>query len=124
MPRVLVNVDNVDTSSSIFGVATSLPLGFSPAAMHRLAHPEGELAVSRAAAAHGVCMALSSYATEPLEDVGAQGRGNPYAMQLCVLRDRPTTVQILERAEGEKLPLPPSPPFLPLQTRFLPKEQC
>ena len=68
--------------------------------MHRLAHPDGELATSRAAAKANICMALSSYATESLEDVASQGNGNPYAMQLCVLRDRHTTLQMLERAEG------------------------
>lgn len=88
-------------SGEIFGIKTSLPLGFSPAAMHRLAHPEGELATSRAAASAGVCMALSSYATESIENVAAQGKGNPYVMQLCVLRDRASTLHILKNAERE-----------------------
>ena len=77
-----------------------MPLGFSPSAMHRLAHPDGELATSRAAASYSIAMALSSYSTESLENVKAQGASNPYAMQLCVLRDRHTTKQMLERAEA------------------------
>lgn len=68
--------------------------------MHKLAHPDGEAATSRAAAKMNICMALSSYATESMENVAAQGLGNPYVMQLCVLRDRETTIQILKRAEG------------------------
>ena len=68
--------------------------------MHRLAHPDGELATSRAAANHNIAMALSSYSTESLENVKAEGAKNPYAMQLCVLRDRQTTKQMLERAEA------------------------
>ena len=63
--------------------------------MHRLAHPDGELATSRAAASYSIAMALSSYSTESLENVKAQGASNPYAMQLCVLRDRHTTKQML-----------------------------
>jgi (S)-2-hydroxy-acid oxidase len=102
-PRILINVDNIDLSGEIFGCKTALPLGFSPAAMHKLAHPDGELATSRAAAKAGICMALSSYATESIENVAAQGRGNPYVMQLCVLRDRETTHQILERAESKAI---------------------
>ncbi|KAH8680637.1 (S)-2-hydroxy-acid oxidase [Xylariales sp. PMI_506] len=98
-PRILVNVDNIDISGEIFGYKTALPLGFSPAAMHKLAHPDGELATSRAAAKFGICMGLSSYATESLENVIAQGSGNPYVMQLCVLRDRATTIQMVRRAE-------------------------
>ncbi|KAI5921436.1 FMN-dependent dehydrogenase [Camillea tinctor] len=99
-PRILVNVDNVDLSTEIFGVKTSLPVGFSPAAMHKLAHPDGELGTSRAAANFGLCMGLSSYATESMENVAAEGKGNPYFMQLCVLRDRETSLQILRRAEA------------------------
>ncbi|KAH6885205.1 hypothetical protein B0T10DRAFT_539626 [Thelonectria olida] len=98
-PRVLVNVQDVDTSGEIFGFKTALPLGFSPAAMHRLAHPDGELGTSRAAAKYGICMGLSSYATESMENVAAEGNGNPYVMQVCVLKDRETTLQILRRAE-------------------------
>ncbi|CAI0646455.1 unnamed protein product [Colletotrichum noveboracense] len=99
-PRVLVNVDNVDISGEIFGFKTALPLGFSPAAMHGLAHPDGEIATSRAAAKMGICMGLSSYATASLEDVISQGAGNPYVMQLCILKDRSITLQILQRAEA------------------------
>lgn len=69
--------------------------------MHNLAHPDGEIATSRAAAKMGIAMGLSSYATSSMEDVAAEGLGNPYAMQLCVLRDRETTLQILKRAEGK-----------------------
>jgi len=76
-----------------------MPLGFSPTAMQRLAHPAGELATSRAAAKFNIAMALSSYSTESLEDVKREGASNPYAMQLCVLRDRNTIKQMLERAE-------------------------
>ncbi|KAF4920727.1 Oxidase FUB9 [Colletotrichum viniferum] len=100
LPRILVNVDNIDLSTTIFGTKVSFPLGFSPAAMHKLAHPDGEVATSRAAAKMNICMALSSYATESMENVAAQGLGNPYVMQLCVLRDRATTIQILKRAEA------------------------
>lgn len=104
-PRILVNVDNIDIRGEIFGYKTALPLGFSPAAMHKLAHQDGELGTSRAAAKFGICMGLSSYATESLENVAAEGSGNPYVMQLCMLRDRETTLQILRRAEGTFYPL-------------------
>ena len=78
----------------------SLPFGFSPAASQKLAHPDGELATSRAAAKFGICMGLSSYSNYSLEDVAAQGMGNPYVMQMCVLRDRSITLQLLQRAES------------------------
>ncbi|CRG83249.1 aldehyde dehydrogenase ALDH [Talaromyces islandicus] len=112
IPRVLRNVDEVDTTTELFGTQVnlsfyplssparvSLPFGFSPAASQKLAHPDGELATSRAAANFDICMGLSSYSNYPLEDVVAQGNGNPYVIQMCVLRDRNLTLQLLERAE-------------------------
>ena len=58
------------------------------------------MATSRAAAKFGICMCLSSYSTYALEDVIKEENGNPYAIQMCVLRDRSITLQLLERAEG------------------------
>ncbi|KAE8372034.1 FMN-dependent dehydrogenase [Aspergillus bertholletiae] len=98
-PRILINVDQIDTSTEIFGTKVTFPLGFSPAASQKLAHPDGEAAASRAAAKYNLCMGLSSYSNYSLEDVAAQGCGNPYAMQMCVLKDRSLTLQLLERAE-------------------------
>ncbi|PIG82805.1 hypothetical protein AARAC_003107 [Aspergillus arachidicola] len=46
-----------------------------------------------------ICMGLSSYSTYALEDVILEGQGTPYAIQMCVLRDRSLTLQLLERAE-------------------------
>lgn len=86
-----------------------MPLGLSPSAMQSLAHPEGELATSRAAAKLGVPMCLSSYATTSLEDVIAQSDHNPYMMQICAVKDRSITLQLLKRAEG----IAPSRPGVP-----------
>lgn len=100
-PRVLVKIPGIDTSTDIFGSRVSFPLGFSPTALHELAHPDGEAATSRAAANMGIAMALSTYATTPLEDVAAQGTGqNPYAIQLTIPKERSIAVQMIRRAEG------------------------
>ncbi|KAJ5738950.1 hypothetical protein N7493_002105 [Penicillium malachiteum] len=98
-PRILVNVENIDTSTEFLGTKVSLPFSFGPAASHKLAHRDGELATSRAAAKYNMGMGLSSYATYPLEEVIEQSLGNPYFMQMCVLKDRAITIQLLERAE-------------------------
>lgn len=80
-----------------------MPLGLSPSAFHRLAHPDGELATSRAAAKNGIPMALSTYSTTSVEDVLEQGKsyGNPYAMQLSVMKSRDANLSIIRRAESE-----------------------
>ena len=99
-PRVLRNVSNVDMSSSIFGQRISMPLGISPTAMQRLAHPDGEEATSRAAAATNLPMCLSSYSNTTLEDVKRQGSENPYMMQICIVKNRNVTLQLLKRAQA------------------------
>ena len=99
-PRVLRNVSNVDLSTSIFGQTISMPFGISPTAMHRLAHPDGEEATSRAAATFNLPMCLSSYANTSLEDVKRNGNGNPYMMQMCIVKDRNITLQLLKRAQA------------------------
>jgi (S)-2-hydroxy-acid oxidase len=68
--------------------------------MHKLAHVDGEVATSRAAAKHGIAMGVSAYATYSMEDVIAQGNGNPYAFQVTILKDRSLTLKMLRRAES------------------------
>ncbi|THZ22683.1 FMN-dependent dehydrogenase [Aureobasidium pullulans] len=87
-PRVMINVAKIDLETNIFGIKTSAPFGFSPAAMHGLAHPDGEMATSRAAAKANICMGLSAFATKALEDVIAQGTGNPYFMHISMIKDK------------------------------------
>ncbi|KAF2454473.1 FMN-dependent dehydrogenase family protein [Lineolata rhizophorae] len=99
-PRVLRNISQIDTSTTIFGTNVSFPLGFSPAAMHKLAHPDGEVGTSRAAAAANIPMGLSAYSTDSLEDVISQGTGNPYAMQVSIMKEREITTRVLQRAEA------------------------
>jgi (S)-2-hydroxy-acid oxidase len=66
--------------------------------MHKLAHPDGEIATSRAAAKNGIAMGLSSWSTSSMEDVVAQGQGNPYAYQLTLLKDRNIVCHALTQA--------------------------
>ncbi|EAU37985.1 conserved hypothetical protein [Aspergillus terreus NIH2624] len=48
-------------------------------------------------------MCLSAYSTTSLEDVIAEGAGNPYAMQVSFFQDREVTRRLIQRAEGELL---------------------
>ncbi|GAB7351544.1 hypothetical protein MBLNU459_g2177t2 [Dothideomycetes sp. NU459] len=99
-PRVMVRVSNIDMTTSIFGTTVAFPFGFSPAAMHELAHPDGEVATSSAAAKNNICMCLSSYSTKSLEQVIAQRQSNPYGIQICFHKDRNRTLKVLRRAEA------------------------
>lgn len=68
--------------------------------MQAMAHPDGEIATSKATAALNVPMGLSNYSTKSLEDVIAQSSGNPYAMQMSLLKNKIAMVKLLQRAEG------------------------
>ncbi|KAL3462162.1 FMN-dependent dehydrogenase [Aspergillus heterothallicus] len=103
MPRILRDVEDIDTTTTIFGAKVSIPFGFSPAAMHCLAHPEGEVATSRAAAKAGIAMGLSHWATKSLEEVIAAGKaigsGNPYGLQTSGANQKKYIVELVRRAK-------------------------
>lgn len=58
-PRVMRNVAEVNTRRSILGCSSSAPFFVSPAAMARLAHPDGELALARGCANEGLIQVVS-----------------------------------------------------------------
>ncbi|TIA87109.1 hypothetical protein E3P99_03389 [Wallemia hederae] len=99
-PRVLKSLANLSTSTICFGKDVTFPLGISPTAMQGLAHPDGELATSRAASAFGINMCLSTYSNTPADQVIAQSSGtNAYAHQLSIMKDYALNMAIIHRAE-------------------------
>src|SRR5215470_6131504 len=69
-PHVIGALEKRDLSTTIMGQEISLPVVISPTGVQAV-HPDGELAVARAAAARGTAMGLSSFASKPVEDVVA-----------------------------------------------------
>ncbi|MBA2522330.1 MAG: alpha-hydroxy-acid oxidizing protein [Solirubrobacterales bacterium] len=98
LPRVLVDVDAVDPATTLLGTPMAHPIVVAPTAFHRLAHPEGEVATARGAAAAGAVMCLSSLSNTPLEEVAAAA--GPRWFQLYVFRDRGVTRDLVARAEA------------------------
>jgi len=97
-PRVLVDVSSVSPATTVLGAPVRSPFLVAPTAIQDLAHPEGEVATARGAAAAGTCMVLSSLATRPLEEVAAAAGGGVRWMQVYVLRDRARTAELVGRA--------------------------
>ncbi len=97
-PRVLAGVSSVSTATTVLGSAVASPVGIAPTAIQGLAHPEGEVATARGAAAAGALLILSSLATCPLEDVAAAVPDAVRWMQIYVLRDRARTVDLVAKA--------------------------
>ena len=96
-PRVLVDVTGVDTSTTVLGATIAMPVLTAPCALNRLAHPDGELAVARAAANAGVIQVLSTLSSESLEDVAAAAQGTRW-FQLYCYTDREVTADLVRRA--------------------------
>jgi L-lactate dehydrogenase (cytochrome) len=76
-----------------------LPLVLSPTGFSRIADPEGEVAVARAAGKAGLTYTLSTLATRSIEDVGAASTG-PKWFQVYVWRDRGLVKEMIQRAEA------------------------
>jgi 4-hydroxymandelate oxidase len=99
-PRVLVDVSRIDTSVELLGHRLPFPILLAPTAFQRLAHPEGELAVARAARAAGtILMMAGTLSTTPVEEA-AQAVGGPFWFQVYVFRDRGLTEHLVERARA------------------------
>ena len=98
-PRVLVDVTKVDVGTTVLRDAISFPVLLAPTALNRLGHPDGELAVARAAGAAGTIMTLSTTASTTIEDVAGVATG-PIWFQLYVYRDRDVTRSLVQRAEA------------------------
>ena len=67
-PHVAGLSDKRDLATTVMGQDISFPVVISPTGVQAV-HPDGEVAVARAAAARGTAMGLSSFASMPVEDV-------------------------------------------------------
>jgi 4-hydroxymandelate oxidase len=96
--RRLVNVENIDTSMSLFGAKFSTPVVISPIGSQKAFHPEGETAVARAARAKSDLLVLSTVTTVSVQDVIA-ARGAPVWQQLYPTNVWEVTRALVKRAE-------------------------
>ncbi|ASX02254.1 alpha-hydroxy-acid oxidizing enzyme [Mycobacterium intracellulare subsp. chimaera] len=96
-PHVVGAPAKRDMSTSVMGQDISMPVLISPTGVQAV-HPEGEVAVARAAAARGTAMGLSSFASKPIEEVIA---ANPKLFfQVYWLGDRDAIAARVERARA------------------------
>jgi isopentenyl diphosphate isomerase/L-lactate dehydrogenase-like FMN-dependent dehydrogenase len=98
LPRVLVDVADVDASVELFGSRLSMPVAVAPVAFQRLAHVDGEEGMARAAGRAGTAMCLSTIATATPASVAAAAPGTTRWFQLYCFRDRAVTEALLTEA--------------------------
>jgi isopentenyl diphosphate isomerase/L-lactate dehydrogenase-like FMN-dependent dehydrogenase len=97
-PRVLVDVSEITTATTILGTPVAMPFAVSPFALHRLLTPEGELASARAASATGTLLCVSTITSSTHAEIAAGGGDGPRWLQLYVLRDRQRTLDHIAEA--------------------------
>ncbi len=101
VPNVLAGVEKIDTSCTILGRKSALPLILSPTALQRVFHWQGERAVARAAEKFGLWCGISSLATVSIEEVGAM-ISTPKMFQLYVHKDKGLNRSMIERCQAAK----------------------
>jgi lactate 2-monooxygenase len=98
VPRMLRDVSVRDLSTSVLGIAMPAPLLLAPVGVQSIVHPEGELAVARAAAAQGVPFILSTAASHTIEDVAAAAPEASRWYQLYWPKERELAASFVARA--------------------------
>jgi isopentenyl diphosphate isomerase/L-lactate dehydrogenase-like FMN-dependent dehydrogenase len=97
-PRVLVDVSDISTRSTVLGTEIEMPILVAPVAFQLLAHPEGEAGMARAAAAAGTILCLSSLTSTRPAEVAEAAPGGRRWMQVYLFRDRGVTRALVEEA--------------------------
>ncbi len=98
LPRIGVGVEGRGTSVEVLGRRWPTPFMVAPMSLHRLADPEGEVAVARACAARNLVFSLSTVGSSTIEDVASTGAARWF--QLYLLDDPGRNRELLARAEA------------------------
>ena len=99
IPRTLVDTSGRHQRTSILGRPANAPLIIAPTGLNGMLHPDGDLALARAAARLGVPFTLSTLSTTRLEDVAKRAGGRLW-LQLYVLKDRAIARDIMQRGSA------------------------
>lgn len=99
LPRYLVDVSEVDPSTTVMGAPIDFPVFCAPTGMSRLFNNDGELAVAAAAAKAGTAYSLSTVSTYSLEQV-AEVCPAPKFFQIYVFRDRGLVTEFVDRCRA------------------------
>lgn len=98
VPNVLAGVEQVDLSTTVMGQKIDMPLFLAPTALQRLFHPDGEMAVGRAAEKFNTIFGVSSLGTVSIEQIGSRIR-TPKLFQLYYHKDKGLTRSMIDRCK-------------------------
>ncbi|MGH8298975.1 MAG: alpha-hydroxy acid oxidase [Steroidobacteraceae bacterium] len=97
VPQTLIDTSGRSLVTSVFGRPCAAPFAIAPTGLNGMLHPDGDMALARAAAGFGIPYTLSTLSTTRLEDVAAKAGGRLW-MQLYVMKNRPIAEDIMARA--------------------------
>jgi len=103
-PRRLVDVSKVDLKTEVFGTVWDSPIFLCPIGGQKMFHPEGEVAVAKAAGAKNVVQVLSTATSTPVEEV-AMARGTPPWYQLYMPSQWDGNERLVRRVEALGCPV-------------------
>ncbi|EGP90919.1 unnamed protein product [Zymoseptoria tritici ST99CH_3D1] len=98
-PRVLKNVAEVDTSSSMLSIPLRVPVFICPSGLAKMINPEGEKALARAAKSSGIVEIISTNASYPAAEIIEQAPDHPFMFQLYVNKDRKKSEELVKHVE-------------------------
>jgi len=99
LPKVLVDVSNIDTSTTILGGPSKLPIAIAPTGAVGFGRRGGDIAIARAAAQFGIPYTLSTTATTSIEQIAREAPGRLW-FQVYVFKRRDFTMGLIERARA------------------------
>lgn len=100
-PRILIDVEKIDYSTTMLGSKTAVPFYVTATALGKLGHPEGEVVLTRAAHQHDVIQMIPTLASCSFDEIvdARQGDSQVQWLQLYVNKDRDITKRIVQHAE-------------------------
>ncbi|KAJ5163866.1 FMN-dependent dehydrogenase [Penicillium coprophilum] len=99
-PRILVDVEHIDMSTTMLGTKCSIPFYVTATALGKLGHPEGEVVLTRAAHQHNVVQMIPTLASCSFDEIVDAKQGDQVQwLQLYVNKDREITRKIVQHAE-------------------------
>ncbi|MGB8130469.1 MAG: alpha-hydroxy acid oxidase [Candidatus Angelobacter sp.] len=98
-PNILVDVSKIDITTEILGQPLDMPILLAPAAIHRLWHRKGEMAVVAGANQGNITLVTSTFATESVENI-CRAATQPVWFQLYTRPEREFNQSLIQRAEA------------------------
>ncbi|KAK9458907.1 FMN-dependent dehydrogenase-domain-containing protein [Lipomyces oligophaga] len=100
-PRILVDVDRIDLSTTMLGGKSSVPFYVTATALGKLGNPEGEVVLTRAAYREGVIQMIPTLASCSFDEIVDARKGDQIQwLQLYVNKDREITKKIVQHAQA------------------------